>query len=236
MWYYSLNNQPTGPVDDKTMKTLITAGTVTPGTLVWQEGMAGWQAMSTTALASLAPISTTPPPAPGYYPQPGGYPPAAAYYGAEKPAAMQIKELNDLFMWYWICLIGIIITLGLSAIASAVLFYIIVYRSWKLIQDGYARTTPGKAIGFCFIPFYNFYWIFQAFPGLAKDTNAFVARRSLAIPRVDDSLPTVFCILTLCSAIPYVGYVTAIGVFVLQIIMLKNFKNTAVAIIQQTQR
>jgi hypothetical protein len=254
MWYYNLNNQPTGPVDDATIKTLIQSGTVTPTTLVWQEGMANWQTMGTTALAVIAP-APAPAPAPQaapMYPPPGGYPaapmaypaapmgyapaPTPGYYGGMvKPAAMQMKEMNDLFMWFWICLVGSIVTFGVSAIASMVIFYIIIYRCWGLIQDGYARTTPGKAIGFTFIPFYNFYWIFQAFAGLSKDMNMFIARRNLPIQRNNEGMSTAFTVLTLCNEIPYVDFLTVIPWFVLWIIMTKNFKDTALALIQYTQ-
>jgi hypothetical protein len=174
-------------------------------------------------------------PVPSAYPmtpQPGQYNP----YMMVKPAAVQIKEMNDMFMWFWICLAGSIITFGASAIASIVLMYIMLYRFWKLIQDGYARTTPGKAIGFMFIPFYNFYWIFQAIPGWAKDANAFIARRNLPIAPIDTTLPTVYCILLLCSAIPYVDFLTGPAALVIMIIMLNRFKNAANQIIQYTQQ
>jgi hypothetical protein len=233
MWYYNVNNQPTGPIDDAAMQNLVKSGAVAPTTLVWQEGMAQWQTLGTTALAALVPAAGTTPPAPMQAYQPT---PVPAYGMTVKPAAMQIKEMNDMFMWYWICLIGILVTAGLSAIASVVLFYIILYRAWGLIQDGYARTTPGKAVGYCFIPFYNFYWIFEAIPGLVKDMNNFIARRNLPIQRMDPGLATAYCVLTLVSVIPYVGYVTAVAAFIIQIILLKKIKDTSVAIIQYTQQ
>ena len=37
------------------------------------------------------------------------------------------------------------------------------------IQDGYARTTPGLAVGLMFIPVFNIYWQFVALKGLAED-------------------------------------------------------------------
>jgi len=232
MWYYNVNNQPTGPIDDAVMQNLVKSGAITATTLVWQEGMAQWQTLGATSLAPLVPVATTPP-APMQSYQPTQIP---AYGMVVKPAAVQIKEMNDMFMWYWICLIGILITAGLSAVASAVLFYIILYRSWGLIQDGYARTTPGKAVGYCFIPFYNFYWIFEAIPGLVKDMNNFIARRNLPIQRMDPGLATAYCILSLVSVIPYVGYVTAVAAFIIQIVLLKKIKDTSVAIIQYTQQ
>jgi hypothetical protein len=52
---------------------------------------------------------------------------------------------------------------GVIATLSVIPFYTTLYRAWKCLQPGgLARTTPGKAIGFLFIPFFNLYWIFQA--------------------------------------------------------------------------
>ncbi len=264
MWYYNVNNQPTGPVDDATIQSLIKSGAVLPTTLVWQEGMPNWQTVNSTSLAVIlaapAPIpmnniptqaapmvvaqqpsiGTVPPQPQMGYPQgvPGGYPPVQPAYPSYqyKPAAMQIKELEDLFMWFWICLIGMIPTVGFSSIASLVLFFIILNRSWSLIQDGYARTTPGKAVGFCFIPFFNFYWFFEAFGGLAKDTNSFIYRRQLPILPNNEGVATAFSVLTLLNYVPYLNYATVVAWFILWIIFTKNMKDTAVKIIQFTQR
>jgi hypothetical protein len=223
MWFYGFNNQQMGPVDEAAIRNLITNQTIKRDTLVWRQGMANWQAAETSALAVFfAPLSQTVSIAP----------PIVFVPGYSKTPEMEIKELNDLFMWYWICLIGMVVTFGLSGIASVVLFYIIVYKSWKLIQDGYARTTPGKAVGFNFIPFFNFYWIFEAFPGLVKDTNAYIQRYNLPVAMKDTGLATAFCILTLLSLIPYVGYVTGVAVFIIEIILLKSYKDTATAIIR----
>jgi hypothetical protein len=45
------------------------------------------------------------------------------------------------------------------------------YRSWKTLLPHEASTTPGKAVGFLFIPFFNLYWIFVAFYSFAADIN-----------------------------------------------------------------
>jgi uncharacterized membrane protein len=42
-WYYAAGGQQQGPVDDAQLDALIQAGTVTQDTLIWREGMAGWQ-------------------------------------------------------------------------------------------------------------------------------------------------------------------------------------------------
>src|SRR4030095_9728141 len=42
-WFYAANGQQEGPLGDAQLRDLITNGTVRVDTLVWTEGMAGWQ-------------------------------------------------------------------------------------------------------------------------------------------------------------------------------------------------
>ena len=42
-WFYAANGQQQGPFGDAQLQDLISNGTVRPDTLVWTEGMAGWQ-------------------------------------------------------------------------------------------------------------------------------------------------------------------------------------------------
>lgn len=53
-WYYVENGRRIGPVDDATMDTLVRAGAVGEGTLVWREGMADWQPYGTARPADSA--------------------------------------------------------------------------------------------------------------------------------------------------------------------------------------
>ncbi len=41
-WYYAVSNQRLGPVSDSDFAALVANGTITPATLVWRQGMAGW--------------------------------------------------------------------------------------------------------------------------------------------------------------------------------------------------
>ncbi len=43
-WYFAQNNQPQGPVSEAAFADLVAGRVVTDQTLVWHEGMAGWQA------------------------------------------------------------------------------------------------------------------------------------------------------------------------------------------------
>jgi hypothetical protein len=79
---------------------------------------------------------------------------------------------------------------------SAVFFYINLYRAWSCLQAGTPRTTPGKAVGFLFIPVFNLYWFFVAIAGLATDWNRIVAGYAdlRAAPRLNATLFVLFCI------------------------------------------
>ncbi len=223
MWYYSFQNQQVGPVEEEAISGLVAEQKINSATLVWTQGMSNWQPIVSTTLAKYLPQAAIAPVAAVVQP---------VYGTPYKTPEMEIKEMNDLFLWFWICLAASIFTFGLSAIASMVLFYIILYRNWQLIQDGYARTTPGKAVGFLFIPFFNLYWIFEAFPGLVRDTNAYIQRYNLPVKMQETGLASAFCILTLLCLVPYLNFVVAIALLVIQIIMAKNFRDSAVALIQ----
>lgn len=123
----------------------------------------------------------------------------------------------------------------LLIIPGAVIGYMMLYRFWYIIQSGTARTTPGKAVGYCFIPFYNFYWWYVAWVGLAKDTNAFCREKNLPA-KVDEGMALVFFVLLLTTVIPFVGYVTAIGSLVIGAVMSKQFVETAIVIINNRTR
>lgn len=85
----------------------------------------------------------------------------------------------------------------LTTILSVIPFYITLFRAWKCLQPGgMARSTPGKAIGFMFIPFFNLYWIFMAINGLAADWNRTVTTFEdlKAAPRLSEGVFLTLCI------------------------------------------
>jgi hypothetical protein len=78
-WYYAKNNQQLGPVQFGELQAMAVQGQLTPGDLIWTEGMAQWQAASQVQGINFnpAPMQPTYPPAP--YPQAVGY--ATPQYG-----------------------------------------------------------------------------------------------------------------------------------------------------------
>lgn len=93
-------------------------------------------------------------------------------------------------------------------LCSVVFLAITIYKLWDSIQDGTARTTPGKACGFIFIPFFCLYWYFVAFLGWSQDYNNYIRERNVQAPEVSEKLTMVACILFVCGIIPYLGILT----------------------------
>ena len=62
------------------------------------------------------------------------------------------------------------------------------HRAWQVVQPatglgrGLKIPTPGSAVGFLFIPFFNLYWMFVAFKGLMDAANALREDRHIPGP------------------------------------------------------
>jgi hypothetical protein len=212
MWYYTFNNQQMGPVDEAKIKELVANGTITAGTMVWTAGMATWAPIAQTPLASLV----------------GNLPPAVppAYYTpvVKDP---EVEKLDKLFMWFWICLAGSVITFGASAMVSVVLFFIIIHKAWQMVQHDGVRCTADQAVAYCGIPGWNCYWIFPAFKGLAKELNALMAKENIAAEPVSEETALWFNIMVLASPLA----ITIIPMIVFWIIYTNKVKKALAAII-----
>jgi hypothetical protein len=115
---------------------------------------------------------------------------------------------------------------SLTLIAALVLFYVLLYKAWNQIQDGHARTSASKAVGFLFIPFFNLYWLFIAVYGLAWDLHNYVVRRRLygrhdLLPYpVSPGLGLACCILMVCNLVPVLDFVTIPATLIVLVIWL----------------
>ncbi len=86
------------------------------------------------------------------------------------------------------------------------IFYLIllltfVYKAWRVLQPFAVRTTPGKAVGFLFIPLFNYYWMFRVIWGLARDFNRIVRRHNLSIRPAPEGVALAYCILVPVGAV-----------------------------------
>lgn len=73
-------------------------------------------------------------------------------------------------------------------VPAAMMHFVLIHRMWQSVQDNQARMTPGRAVGFMFIPLFNLYWVFEVFPGFATDYNAYVDRHGLRAPKLSRGL------------------------------------------------
>ena len=114
-------------------------------------------------------------------------------------------------------------------IAALVFFYIFLYRLWKflipaLISEGLKPSinTPAEAIGFMFIPVFNFYWMFKAIGGLPKEIHN-LARSKNIQPLISEQFGIIICVLVFLSFIPYLGIlISAVLLLVLHPILLRD--------------
>ena len=83
-----------------------------------------------------------------------------------------------------------------AAIASMVLLYMLLYRYWELIQDGYHRgdARPGS-----WLHVYPILQLLLGLPGgkkgLAEDMNRYTQERGIAAPQANTGLALTYCIL-----------------------------------------
>ncbi|MBM3323584.1 hypothetical protein FJY69_08935 [candidate division WOR-3 bacterium] len=111
---------------------------------------------------------------------------------------------------------------SLASIYASIVAMVFLHKQWSCIQDGYARTSPGTAVGYMFIPFFNFYWVFQAYYGFAVDFNAYVDRYNLVAPRLPTGLILANIIVGFGNGLaflPGVGFFVAVAFAVLNVIV-----------------
>jgi hypothetical protein len=111
---------------------------------------------------------------------------------------------------------------ALGAMYAGILGLVFCYKMWESIQDGHARTSPGKAVGFLFIPIFSFYWIFQVIWGFAKDYNAYVDRYAINTKKLPEGLFLACAILPLTSWIPFLGIATGLAYLVVFVIVMSR--------------
>jgi hypothetical protein len=87
----------------------------------------------------------------------------------------------------------------LSLACAVIVIWAAFFRSWSAINDGYARTTPGKAILFLLVPLVNLFWMFQAFAGYPTDYNLYLRRYQLSAPTLGRTWFILLCVVFLIN-------------------------------------
>ncbi|MEA5079777.1 MAG: DUF4339 domain-containing protein [Anaerolineaceae bacterium] len=195
MWYYISESTQFGPVSEEEIKKLIVEGGLTQQSKVWREGMKKWQPLALTVLSEYLPggrpmnLSGADLPFNSRHPRVKRqglrklfiwwlvtYGLSIGYYGLFGLMGTIVSNPDKISDQFPALFVGLMCVFGLFLFASAILTYVILYKFWRVVQDGYASTSAGKAVGFMFIPFFNFYWMFRAYWGLSKDLNQYIQR------------------------------------------------------------
>ena len=140
---------------------------------------------------------------------------AAAQQRAEQQAEIVMEEFPIAAIGFG--MVGMILLL-----IAAILGFICIYRAWCCLQPGGARTTPGKAVGFLFIPIFQLYWIFVAYHGWSQDwTRIQASHGNLAgMPRVSPPLFLATLITGFCIIIPILNLIAILAYPILYLIMM----------------
>jgi len=229
-WYYTKNEQRIGPLEDVEMESLIKRGEILFSTRVWRQGTRAWLEASESEFAIYFPKK--PPVVPVSLPQH-----SVATFSSDPVYYQRPEGLRVLLLWRNI-LCGLSVPLfflsgiGLFLIIPAVVIEcILLYRFWYVIQSGNPRTTPGKAVGFSFIPiFAQFHWWHVAWVGLSKDTNSFCRTKKINA-HVNEKLARVYYSFLFFSNVPVVGIVGLIGSFIVGSILMKQLVESSIKII-----
>jgi len=108
---------------------------------------------------------------------------------------------------------GTILT-GLGSIlliVAGVTAFVRIFQIWRFVINVSpslgltpSMKTPGRAVGFLFIPFFNLYWVFIAIGKLPRDLNALALSLDMR-PRIPSGLGIAIAIFTIVSMIPILG-------------------------------
>jgi predicted Zn finger-like uncharacterized protein len=74
------------------------------------------------------------------------------------------------------------------------------YKMWAAIKDSQPYISPGRAVGFLFIPVFNIYWALLMLTGFTEDYNSFIIRRSIRAEKLPMTLFLIYAVLLMSAA------------------------------------
>ena len=127
------------------------------------------------------------------------------------------------------CAVGLSLLMGLVPVLSLLVLPLLIlalifqcmlhHQLWSAIPEKFRSTTPGKAVGFLFIPFFNFYWVFPSFVGLTTSIEKATGKPSAQGLAVANAV--LFILAFVIGWIPWVGVLFIIARFVVWLIFVR---------------
>jgi len=132
-YHIAKDGKQAGPIDEEAVRQQIAAGTLNASDLCWCEGMADWQSIGTVF---------------NFAQKAGAPPPLASPTGAAaSPHQLTAFPVAVAVLLHYV-------TFGIFTLVWLNLMH------GKMCRVRADDPSAGKAVGFCFIPFFNLYWIF----------------------------------------------------------------------------
>lgn len=164
------DQQQVGPFTKGHLQRMLQSGEVSSSDFAWRTGLEEWRPLSEILAPAVSPVQRGNDGSPYGYSAPSLYPeiswvPALAFYSATVGFALlgAMAQVAGSFGFS-----GMVAIMSIPVLLAALVFWgILHYQCWRALPPEYAATTPGKAVGFLFIPFYNFYWAFVSWPKLS---------------------------------------------------------------------
>lgn len=118
------------------------------------------------------------------------------------------------------------ILLSFPATFAFIYFLEFIYYGWKIIEDNPESVPATKAVGYLFIPFYNFYWILVSFKTLTVGSNQLLKRISPNNSLMSESIPVAFGVFFILTCVPFLGLITLIPLLATTCLFAKQLSKT----------
>lgn len=185
-YYVQHENQELGPYSEAQLRERLTSGEINFLDLCRNQQMSEWSPINQTL--RFEPVKSLPP-TPSPISSKASSPPLAGSTFSRETPPTKINWLPALIFYgqasaFYIFselaslgdneyLAGVLSLIALAFyIPALILFCILHYKCWCAINKSHRATTPGKAVGFLFIPIYNLFWAYTTWPKLVDGLNS----------------------------------------------------------------
>lgn len=135
------------------------------------------------------------------------------------PTACIVLTISALFLASLLRLFPLLSLIAFPLMILQLIFTSILhYQLWDAVPVSSRSTSPGKAVGFLFIPFFNFYWYFPSYVGLSKSIEKATGKPAA------DGLAVTYAVMSVLGwfvgVIPYLGFLFELAHFVVWLLFV----------------
>ncbi len=92
-----------------------------------------------------------------------------------------------------------VVTAAPFLLAFLIFHCLVLYRSWEALPKSERRLHPAAVVALLFIPVFNFYWVFRAYWGLARNCNR--STNQVVRGRLHEIIFLLYCVSLLVSVV-----------------------------------